>query len=199
MMADENKMTKESQTLHEEQSGEPVKATPEYTPEEVQRLEEAGELPEAENIVDEALTGAMEAAEDAVDAPVVEGFDKAVTAVQEAFESVVDDTSAPHVQDYHDTVTIMGREVTVPGGIYTVVFVALGVFTLIEVLLSELPRGLLTVPLMLSLAFVKALLVVVYYMHLREDSRVFTFALVLPSVVMLVSVLFLLADAGTGY
>ncbi len=194
MADEEHKMTKDSQTLHDAETGKPVKATPEYTPDEAEELGAAGELQP------DALVDFTEAAEDlAEESPVVEGFDKAVTAVQEAFDELAEDTSTPHTADYHDTVLVLGREVTVPGGIYTVVFGALAVFTLIEVLLAEMPRGFLTIPLMLSLAFVKGLLVVAYYMHLREDSRLFTIALVIPALVMAASVLFLLTVPITGY
>jgi cytochrome c oxidase subunit 4 len=103
------------------------------------------------------------------------------------------------VHEHSDTTVILGREITVPGGIYTVVFIALGVATLVEILLAELPRGFLTIPLMLSLAFVKAVLVVMYYMHLRTDSRIFTIVLLLPVMVTLLATLYLIAVPVTGY
>lgn len=101
--------------------------------------------------------------------------------------------------DHSDTTIIMGREITVPGGIYTVVFGVLAVATLIEIILAEFPRGFLTIPLMLSLALVKAILVVMYYMHLKSDSRVFTIVLLLPVVVTLLATLYLIAVPVTGY
>ena len=68
-----------------------------------------------------------------------------------------------------------------------------------DIILSELPRGFLTIPIMISLALVKSVLVVAYYMHLREDSRIFTLVLLLPAFVALIATLFLLAVPVTGY
>lgn len=111
--------------------------------------------------------------------------------------------AAIHAQDNHDphsdTVVLLGREITVPGGIYTVVFFALALATILEVIIFELPRGGLTIPLMLAFGFIKAVLVVMYYMHLRTDSRLFTFVLVIPVGVALVATLFLMAVPVTGY
>ena len=115
-------------------------------------------------------------------------------------EKPTSEIEKPDAADHHsDTVHIMGRSITVPGGIYTVVFGALGIATVLEVLLAGLPRGFLTIPVMLSFALVKAILVVMYYMHLRSDSRIFTAVLLLPVVVALASMLFLLAVPMTGY
>lgn len=110
-------------------------------------------------------------------------------------------TEQTHEEAHHhsDTVRVMGRSITVPGGIYTVVYITLAVATLIEVLIFELPRGFLTVPLMASISLVKAALVVLYYMHLRTDTRIFTVALIIPLVVAIIATLFLLAVPLTGY
>jgi cytochrome c oxidase subunit 4 len=184
-------------TLHEQGTDEPVKATPEYTPGESEKL------PEPENPVDQALISGFKASEEAAaQSPIVQGFDSAVTALQEAVDTIPGppETRAEASAEHHsDTTVIMGREITVPGGIYTVVFGALGVATLVEVLLAELPRGFLTIPIMISLALVKAVLVVMYYMHLRSDSRIFTAVLLLPVLVALASMLFLLTVPVTGY
>lgn len=106
---------------------------------------------------------------------------------------------AAHREYLSDEVALLGRRFSVPGGIYTVVFGGLAVATLIEVLIFELPRGFLTIPLMLSLALMKALLVVLYYMHLRTDSRIFALALLIPVGVALAATLYLLAVPPTGY
>ncbi len=60
---------------------------------------------------------------------------------------------------------------------YVAVFVALVVLTAIEVgvTLTSLPRVVVLIP----LAIAKATLVVLFYMHLRFDSRVFTLIFVI--------------------
>src|SRR5262245_24744599 len=79
---------------------------------------------------------------------------------------------------HSDTVVLpFYGEITAPGGIYTVVFGGLGILTIIEVLIAQ-PLDALGVPfikvvVLLGLAIVKALLVVMFYMHLRQDNRVF--------------------------
>ena len=55
---------------------------------------------------------------------------------------------------------------------YGIVFLVLAVFTAIEVGVSYLP-GSIKVPLLLLLAAIKAGLVLLYFMHLRSDSRVY--------------------------
>ncbi len=187
-------MAEEKDTLTDQTSGEEVKATPEYTEGEAERL------PEPESGIEAAVVDAVDASEKATDSGVVKGFDAAVTAVQDSIDSLDDDQHdvANHAEDFSDTVAIMGRSVTVPGGIYTVVFGALAVATLTEIILAELPRGFLTIPIMISLALVKSVLVVAYYMHLREDSRIFTLVLLLPAFVALIATLFLLA-VPVGY
>ncbi len=58
---------------------------------------------------------------------------------------------------------------------YLLVFIGLGILTAIEIALSQgLPES-VRIPLLLGLAFIKALLVALFYMHLRNDSRIFAF------------------------
>jgi cytochrome c oxidase subunit 4 len=84
--------------------------------------------------------------------------------------------------------------------VYTAVFGALAVLTVIEVLLAEIITAeVLKIPLLLGLAIIKALLVVIFYMHLRTDSRVFALTLLLPILVALLSMLYLLGVPPTGY
>jgi caa(3)-type oxidase subunit IV len=188
----------EKKPLTDQETGAKIRPTPEYTPGEAERL------PKPETAADEVVTEALKASEAAAaESPVVKGFDAAISAVQEAVDKI---PGPPHSRTeayaevhHSDTVVIMGREITVPGGIYTVVFIALGVATLLEVALAELSRGFLTIPIMLSLAVVKAVLVVAYYMHLRTDSRIFLIALSLPVAVTLAATLYLLAVPVTGY
>lgn len=98
-----------------------------------------------------------------------------------------------------DTVVVMGRTITVPGGIYTVVFGFLAIATLIEIILAEMGLGGLGIVLLFAIAGVKTVLVVMYYMHLREDSFIFTVALMFPFLMAMASILYLLAVPPTGY
>lgn len=117
----------------------------------------------------------------------------AATAIQE------DDLAHAHAADFSDTTVIFGREITIHGGIYTVVFGGLAILTLIEVLLFELPRGFFTIPLMIGIGTAKAVLVVMYYMHLKEDSRIFAAILLLAVIMFLIATLYLIAVPVTGY
>jgi cytochrome c oxidase subunit 4 len=105
---------------------------------------------------------------------------------------------AAHTPDTHqDTTVIMGF--TLPYPIYTVVFGALAILTAIEVLIGTAPPGGLTIPVLIGLAIAKAALVVMYYMHLRTDSRLFTYILLIPVGFFILSTLFLLAVPLRGY
>ncbi len=116
--------------------------------------------------------------------------------VPHAAEAQHDDAHAAFLSD---TTTVMGRTVTVPGGIYTVVFGFLAVATVIEVIIGGLPLGFVLIPLLLGIATVKAGLVVAYYMHLRVDSRLFLYILIIPLVLALLATLYLIAVPPTGY
>ena len=79
---------------------------------------------------------------------------------------------------------------------YALVFVLLAVITAVEVGLSYLglPRTSLTAPfLMLSLG--KASLVAAFFMHLRSDTRFYTYLLVIPALMLL---LFALLTAASS-
>ena len=95
-----------------------------------------------------------------------------------------------------DKTVIMGRELPVP--IYTVVYGVLAILTLIEVGLSQLPHGFLTIPILLGIAFLKAGLVVWFYMHLNTDSRIFAYTLVVAVLIVVIATLFLMI-VPTGY
>ena len=94
-----------------------------------------------------------------------------------------------------DTTVLLGKEFPVP--LYTSVFIALGVLTVIEVLISNFDNDLKIVPL-LVIAAAKALLVVVFYMHLKTDSRVFALILAVPLGIAIIATLFLLAVPSSG-
>ncbi len=72
-----------------------------------------------------------------------------------------------------------GRSLRLPGGIYTFVFIILAVLTIIEIVLSDLPEGALRVIILFAIAIAKAALVVIYYMHLKSDRRVFAWVLLI--------------------
>ncbi len=78
--------------------------------------------------------------------------------------------------------------------IYTVVFIALGVITGIEIFLSlpstHVARQVLR-PIFIVLSLAKATLVAAFYMHLRDDSRLYMLVFILP--VLLLAVFALLA------
>jgi caa(3)-type oxidase subunit IV len=93
---------------------------------------------------------------------------------------------------------LFGR--TLPLNIYDVVFISLGVFTLLEVAVSEIfPHGAVTIVLLLALTLVKTFHVVWYYMHLNHDSRIFWLSLLVPAFIALIGLLYLAAIPSTGY
>ena len=98
--------------------------------------------------------------------------------------------------DHGDVTVVFGREIPLP--LYTVVFLGLGILTVIEVILGGI-EGTLRIPLLLGFAAVKAYLVVYYYMHLKTDSRVFAVVLAVPVFVAIVSMLFALATPPGTY
>jgi caa(3)-type oxidase subunit IV len=104
---------------------------------------------------------------------------------------------AHHEHDYHEQLKLFGRTFPVPT--YTGVFLILGVLTVIEVALFELPRGFFTAPIMIILSVIKAGLVVWFYMHLNKDSRIFLVALLVPTILVIVCTLFLLIVPPGGY
>jgi len=73
---------------------------------------------------------------------------------------------------------------------YFLVFVALAVLTALEVTVTFLP-GLPLTPILLTMSAAKALLVILYFMHLRYDNRWLAFIffapflLVIPMIIVL--------------
>jgi cytochrome c oxidase subunit IV len=110
-----------------------------------------------------------------------------------------------HDDHHSDTVVLplINQSVTVPGGIYTVVFLGLGALTLLEVALgSIIPAGSVKVIALLAIAVLKALLVVMFYMHLRTDNPIFRLVLGLPLLIVILSMMYLVAvppQGGLGY
>ncbi|MBW4437376.1 MAG: cytochrome C oxidase subunit IV family protein [Pleurocapsa minor GSE-CHR-MK-17-07R] len=98
-----------------------------------------------------------------------------------------------------DTTVVFGR--VIPANIYVVVFGALAILTIIEVILAEiLPESVFfRTPLLVVMSLAKAVLVMLYYMHLKEDNKLFAAAIILPLLIGVVSCMFLLAVPSTGY
>jgi cytochrome c oxidase subunit 4 len=147
------------------------------------KIDEPAEEREVRREVEAVLNKPIEAIEDSVNA-----------------EDMADQAEAvahplPHI--IPDTTTVFGR--TFPYPIYTVVYVVLAAITLTELGISSLPRNILFTLILIALSISKAVLVVLFYMHLKEDSRIFAFALILPIFIALVSSLFLLTVPIKGY
>ncbi len=102
-------------------------------------------------------------------------------------EETHDETAAhPH----NDNAVIFGKEYPFP--VYTAVYIGLAILTLIEITLSQAPRGFLTIPIMLIISISKAGLVVWFYMHLKSDSRIFALALLLPVIMVTITTIYLM-------
>jgi len=78
---------------------------------------------------------------------------------------------------------------------YLFVFIALAVFTGIETLVSYVQQEAIKFPTLVALSVVKALLVLLYFMHLKTDSKVFSYLflagciLVIPLILVIVLVM----------
>ena len=64
-----------------------------------------------------------------------------------------------------------GTAHVVPVGTYIAVFIALMVLTILTVVASRLDLGALNTPVALGIAVTKALLVILFFMHVRWSSR----------------------------
>jgi cytochrome c oxidase subunit 4 len=108
-----------------------------------------------------------------------------------AHDHAATDSHDAHEDTLLPTSRFLGIDLPVP--LYTAVFGALAMLTIIEVILAELPEFFLTVPLLVFLSICKAILVVWYYMHLRTDNKLYALALLIPLFIGIVGTLFLLA------
>lgn len=120
---------------------------------------------------------------------------------------------ATHHEGHHsNTVRLLGREITVEGGIYTVVFAFLAILTVIEVLSAEYLNGAIhdapgsaaslqaiKALLLLGIAIIKSSLVIWFYMHLRDEKRILAVVLLLPLLIATLSIMYLLAIPPIGY
>ena len=61
---------------------------------------------------------------------------------------------------------------------YLFVFIALTVFTLIETLVSYVQQEAIKLPTLMVLSLIKVLLVLMYFMHLKTDSKIYTYLFV---------------------
>ena len=61
---------------------------------------------------------------------------------------------------------------------YFLVFLTLAGFTLIETLVSYSSREVIKFPLLVGLSVVKVLLVLLYFMHLKFDSKIFSYTFI---------------------
>jgi caa(3)-type oxidase subunit IV len=190
-MADEKKLSDEEI----KDIAESVAKPDEYPAEQAEAVKESQ--------VGDTATGrvtaeALEATEKAVDSPAVETFGQGVDALQAGVRKAGDTADDEAWRDPHhgDTTVFMGREYNVP--LYTSVFFALGVLTFTEVMLAELIASDAKIPLLLGIMVAKALLVVMFYMHLKDDNRVFAVTLAVPVAFATLATLFLLA-IPTGY
>ncbi len=117
-----------------------------------------------------------------------------------------------HEGHHSNTVRLLGREITVEGGVYTVVFVGLAILTVIEVLSAEYLKGAIhDIPsaaatlqtikavLLLGIAIIKAGLVIWFYMHLRDEKPLLAVVLLLPLLIATLSIMYLLAIPPGGY
>jgi cytochrome c oxidase subunit 4 len=202
MMANEEKKPTPPPTpFNEANAPEPVKETQDKTIRElrdvpVEAVPDAALAAEDEAVKHAETPEAREtrrAAEGALNKP-IEGIEDAVNAMDKEDQALAEH-ALPH--RVSNQTVLMGY--TIPLPIYTVVYVTLAIFTAIEVGISTLPHGWLGTAALVGLSGAKAVLVVLFYMHLKEDSRLFAFALILPLFIAIVASLFLLTVPTHGY
>lgn len=58
---------------------------------------------------------------------------------------------------------------------YFLVFLVLAGFTLVETLVSYVQQAAIKLPVLFGISIVKAVLVLLYFMHLKSDSRLFSY------------------------
>ncbi len=83
---------------------------------------------------------------------------------------------------------------------YLVVFFALAGLTVVELIVTVIPT-IPHAPILIPLSFIKAALVALFYMHLRSDRRIFSYAFglgVILGIAMLISFI-LLVNTGFGH
>jgi caa(3)-type oxidase subunit IV len=203
-MDDEKRVPGEGEISDEEieEIAHSVPAADEYPEGQAEELAERLEEQDEVTGLEEAVVGVLEATEEAAEGPVAETWDATITGIQEGIESIGPNRGllselahqAAHAH-HEDTTVIFGREFPVP--VYTAVFAVLGILTLFEVMIAELISHDIKIPFLLGIAVAKALLVVIFYMHLKTDDRIFAYTLGIPVGVTLLSLLYLMAVPPT--
>lgn len=200
-MAEEQKNPEEEQSTVEdvvetvEETAETVAETIDETADEVQST-----IEDTVEEVSETVESAVEATPNAV-ALATTSTDK------QNFMEIGEELTRGHGHvDHHysDEVVIpyFGHVGTMPGGIYTFIFLVLGALTLIEVLITIIGENAFTITILVLLSILKAYLVIMYYMHLKDDNPIYRLVVILPLIIVLLSTLYLLgvpAGAGLGY
>jgi cytochrome c oxidase subunit 4 len=83
---------------------------------------------------------------------------------------------------------------------YLGIFVLLGGFTLVETLVSYVQREAIKIPVLIAFSLAKAILVLLYFMHLKFDSRIFSYLfiagclLVIPLILVMMIVMPVIAS-----
>jgi cytochrome c oxidase subunit 4 len=83
---------------------------------------------------------------------------------------------------------------------YLGIFIILAVLTLVETLASYLQQAAIKFPMLIALSLVKAVLVSLYFMHLKFDSRIFSYLFIagcllsIPLILVMLIVMPILAN-----
>jgi len=164
----------------------PVEAVPtEQLPDVAKEVKvaESPDVREARRATEETLNKPIEAIEDTVNA--ADMADQAKATFHPLPHAIADDT------------VLFGY--TIPLPLYTVIYAGLAIITLLEVIISSFPHSIFTTIPLILFSITKAVTVILFYMHLREDSRIFAFAIILPMFIALVASIFLLSVPPGNY
>ncbi|HET7145301.1 MAG TPA: cytochrome C oxidase subunit IV family protein [Anaerolineales bacterium] len=84
---------------------------------------------------------------------------------------------------------------------YLGIFILLAVFTLVETLASYLQQTAIKFPVLIALSLVKAVLVLLYFMHLKFDSRIFSYLFIAGCVlsIPLILIMMIVMPVIAGY
>ena len=75
---------------------------------------------------------------------------------------------------------------------YLYIFIALAVFTLVETLVSYVQQEAIKVSTLVILSVIKVLLVLLYFMHLKTDSKVYSYLFIAGCVLSIPLILVLM-------